>query len=78
MPELITNYIRFEHTITDANLRAGEEIPWLGCRRASTLALPCNDFWLIDDQIVRALGCGMVRFAGPPVDGCLSARSHRP
>ncbi|WP_405681840.1 DUF6879 family protein [Streptomyces sp. NBC_00057] len=43
--EPVTDYIRFEHAITDANLRAGEEIRWLPRRRASTLALPGDDFW---------------------------------
>ncbi|WP_438948653.1 DUF6879 family protein [Streptomyces atratus] len=42
--EPVTEYIRFEHAITDANLRAGEEVRWLPRRRASTLALPGNDF----------------------------------
>ncbi|GHJ97723.1 hypothetical protein SNE510_72420 [Streptomyces sp. NE5-10] len=51
--EPVTDYIRFEHAITDANLRAGEQVRWLPRRRASTLALPGNDFWLIDDHIVR-------------------------
>ncbi|MEU7649176.1 DUF6879 family protein [Streptomyces huasconensis] len=51
--EPVTDYIRFEHAITDANCRAGEEVRWLPRRRASTLALPGNDFWLIDDRIVR-------------------------
>lgn len=51
--EPVTDYVRFEHAITDANLRAGEEVRWLGRRHASTLALPGNDFWLIDDQVVR-------------------------
>ncbi|MFF2852957.1 DUF6879 family protein [Streptomyces sp. NPDC058001] len=51
--EPVTDYIRFEHTITDANLRAGEQVRWLPRRRASALALPGNDFWLIDDRIVR-------------------------
>ncbi|MFB7852663.1 DUF6879 family protein [Streptomyces sp. NPDC056053] len=51
--EPVTDYIRFEHAITDANLRAGEEVRWLPRRHASTLALPGNDFWLIDDQVVR-------------------------
>ncbi|MFE7359369.1 DUF6879 family protein [Streptomyces sp. NPDC057543] len=50
---VVSEYIRFEHAITDANLRAGEEVRWLPRRRASTLALPGNDFWLIDDQVVR-------------------------
>lgn len=51
--EPVTEYIRFEHAITDANLRAGEQVRWLPRCRASTLALPGNDFWLIDDQVVR-------------------------
>ncbi|MFE0945717.1 MULTISPECIES: DUF6879 family protein [Streptomyces] len=51
--ELVTDYICFEHAITDANLRAGEQVRWLPRRRASTLALPGNDFWLIDDRLVR-------------------------
>ncbi|PNV36434.1 hypothetical protein C1708_32650 [Streptomyces sp. DH-12] len=51
--EPVTDYIRFEHAITDANLRAGEQVRWLSRRRASALALPGNDFWLIDDRLVR-------------------------
>ncbi|MEE4594026.1 hypothetical protein V2J94_19375 [Streptomyces sp. DSM 41524] len=51
--EPVTDYIRFEHAITPANLRAGERVRWLPRRRASDLALPGNDFWLIDDRIVR-------------------------
>lgn len=51
--EPVTAYIRFEHALTDANLRAGEQVRWLSRRRASTLALPGNGFWLIDDQVVR-------------------------
>ncbi|MEU2771223.1 DUF6879 family protein [Streptomyces diastaticus] len=51
--EPVTDYIRFEHAITHANERAGEQVRWLPRRRASTLALPGNDFWLIDDRIVR-------------------------
>ncbi|MEW1604609.1 DUF6879 family protein [Streptomyces sp. NPDC093808] len=51
--EPVTDYIRFEHAIIDANLRAGEQVRWLSRRRASALALPGNDFWLIDDRLVR-------------------------
>ncbi|RSS87042.1 hypothetical protein EF903_17910 [Streptomyces sp. WAC05292] len=51
--EPVTEYIRFDHAITDANIRAGEEVRWLGRRHASALALPGNDFWLIDDRVVR-------------------------
>lgn len=44
---------RIEHAITPANLRAGERVRWLPRRHASDLTLPGNDFWLIDDRIVR-------------------------
>ncbi|MDT0319533.1 DUF6879 family protein [Streptomyces millisiae] len=49
----VTEYIRFEHAITDVNLRAGEQVRWLSRRQACDLALPGNDFWLIDDKVVR-------------------------
>ncbi|MEV8318356.1 DUF6879 family protein [Streptomyces sp. NPDC059900] len=49
----VTEYIRFEHAITGANLYAGEQVRWLPRARASHLLLPGNDFWLIDDRIVR-------------------------
>lgn len=51
--EPVTDYVRFEHAITDANLRAGEQVRWPPRRRASALAPPGNDFWLIDDRLVR-------------------------
>ncbi|REK91088.1 hypothetical protein DY245_06405 [Streptomyces inhibens] len=51
--EPVTDYVRFEHAITASNIRAGEEVRWLGRRHASALALPGNDFWLIDDRLVR-------------------------
>ncbi|GLW19761.1 hypothetical protein Stsp01_65040 [Streptomyces sp. NBRC 13847] len=51
--EPVTDYVRFEHAITASNLRAGEEVRWLGRRCASDLALPGNDFWMIDDRLVR-------------------------
>jgi len=51
--EPVTDYVRFEHAITASNIRAGEEVRWLGRRCASDLSLPGNDFWLIDDRLVR-------------------------
>jgi hypothetical protein len=51
--EPVTDYIRYEYQITPAaNLAAGEQVRWLPRRLASDLALPGNDFWLIDDQVV--------------------------
>ena len=51
--EPVTDYIRFEHATTPMNLAAGEEVRWLPRRQASDIALPGNDFWLLDSRIVR-------------------------
>jgi hypothetical protein len=51
--EPVTDYIRFEHAVTVMNLAAGEEVRWLPRRRASTVALPGNDFWLLDGTVVQ-------------------------
>jgi hypothetical protein len=52
--EPVTDYIRFEHSVTESmNLRAGEQVRWLPRRRASDLCLPGNDFWVFDDRLVR-------------------------
>jgi hypothetical protein len=51
--EPVSEYIRFEHAGTPVNLIAGEEVRWLPRRRASDIALPANDFWLLDGQVVR-------------------------
>jgi hypothetical protein len=50
--EPVSDYIRWEHEITFMNVKAGEEVRWLPRRRASDLALPGNDFWVLDDRIV--------------------------
>ncbi|MFJ4873993.1 DUF6879 family protein [Streptomyces sp. NPDC088745] len=51
--EPVSAYIRYEHSSTVVNLGAGEDVRWLPRRRASGLALPGNDFWLIDGHFVR-------------------------
>ncbi|MGI5443839.1 DUF6879 family protein [Streptomyces shenzhenensis] len=51
--EPVSDYIHFEHAGTIVNLGAGELVRWLPRRRASDIALPGNDFWLIDDQLIR-------------------------
>ncbi|GAA4677425.1 hypothetical protein GCM10023324_33930 [Streptomyces youssoufiensis] len=48
--EPVSEYIRFEHAVTDMNVRAGEQVRWLARRRATDLALPGNDFWLFDEE----------------------------
>ncbi|GAA3834877.1 hypothetical protein GCM10023083_78870 [Streptomyces phyllanthi] len=48
----VSDYIRFGHHVTVGNVAAGEQVRWLPRRRASDLALPGNDFWLFDDNLV--------------------------
>ncbi|MFD0403313.1 DUF6879 family protein [Kitasatospora sp. NPDC127121] len=50
--EPVTDYIRWEHAVTPMNLAAGELVRWLPRSQASDIALPGNDFWLIDDKLV--------------------------
>ncbi|WP_101390380.1 DUF6879 family protein [Streptomyces sp. TLI_146] len=50
--EPVTDYIRWEHAVTPLNLDAGEQVRWLPRRKASNIALPGNDLWLIDDRLV--------------------------
>lgn len=50
--EPVTVYTRFLHASTPVNEAAGEQVRWLPRRSAYDLALPLNDFWLIDDRLV--------------------------
>jgi hypothetical protein len=50
--EPVSEYIRFEYELTFTNVAAGEQVRWLPRRRATDLALPGNDFWLLDDETV--------------------------
>ncbi|WP_411078665.1 DUF6879 family protein [Streptomyces sp. cmx-18-6] len=51
--EPVTDYIRWEHSLTARhNIAAGESVRWLPRRLSSDLALPGNDLWLIDDERV--------------------------
>ncbi|MEU5163059.1 DUF6879 family protein [Streptomyces sp. NPDC020875] len=51
--EPVSEYIRYEHDETTANVVSGEQVKWLPRRQASDLALPGNDFWLIDGRTIR-------------------------
>ncbi|WP_406288006.1 DUF6879 family protein [Streptomyces sp. NBC_00209] len=51
--EPVGEYTRYLHDITFTNMAAGEQVRWLPRRRASDLALPGNDFWLFDGQLVQ-------------------------
>lgn len=51
--EPVSDYIRCEHAISAIHAAAGEQVRYLGRRYATDLALPANDFWLFDDEILR-------------------------
>jgi hypothetical protein len=51
--EPVSEYIRWEHYVTHANVTAGEQVCWLPRRLATTIALPGNDFWLFDERLLR-------------------------
>jgi hypothetical protein len=51
--EPVTDYIRWEHSITDVNVKAGEQVRWLSRWDAAELMLPGADFWMFDQRIVR-------------------------
>ncbi|MGH3320025.1 MAG: DUF6879 family protein [Streptosporangiaceae bacterium] len=51
--EPVTDYIRFEHTVTGGlNVAAGEQVRWLPRRRAADLLVPGCDLWVFDDSVV--------------------------
>ncbi|NJP42645.1 DUF6879 family protein [Actinacidiphila epipremni] len=51
--EPVSEYIRWEHYVTEANVRAGEQVRWLPRRETGSLLMPGRDFWVFDDQVVR-------------------------
>ncbi|MGH3154951.1 MAG: DUF6879 family protein, partial [Streptosporangiaceae bacterium] len=50
--EPVSEYIRFEYDVTFTNVAGGEEVRWLPRRRASGIALPGNDYWILDGRLV--------------------------
>ncbi len=50
--EPVTEYIRYEHDITFANIAAGESVRWLPRRKAADIPLPGTDLWLFDGESV--------------------------
>ncbi|MGH3862522.1 DUF6879 family protein [Actinokineospora sp.] len=53
--EPVTEYQRWIHSTTDRNVRLGEDVRWLAESDARRLAMPADDFYLIDDQCVAVL-----------------------
>lgn len=61
--EPISDYQKWAWQETPLLVEAGEDIRWVPRRRVSTVALPGNDFWLFDDEVVVFLifaGSGLV------------------
>lgn len=50
--EPLTDYLRWEHMLTDLNVEAGEQVRWLPRRQAFDLMLPGADFWMYDGRLV--------------------------
>ncbi|MFI5778256.1 DUF6879 family protein [Nocardia sp. NPDC051570] len=50
--EPVTDYIRFEWLDAAELVKAGEDVRWLPRRKASTILLPGNDFWMFDRETV--------------------------
>jgi uncharacterized protein DUF6879 len=51
--EPVSDYIRWEHMLTEVNAKAGEEVRWLPRRQAFDLMLPGADFFMFDQRLVR-------------------------
>lgn len=50
--EPVSEYVQYEYDVTFTNVAAGEQVRWLPRRNATDIALPGNDFWLLDDRLV--------------------------
>ncbi|MCD0447661.1 hypothetical protein LO762_00390 [Actinocorallia sp. API 0066] len=49
----MSEYMRWEHAVTDMNVSFGEDIRWLWRHDAADLLLPAADCWVFDSRIVR-------------------------
>jgi hypothetical protein len=48
----VSDYIRFEHAVTDrVNIAGGEQVRWLPRSRAWDLLLPTCDLWIVDERV---------------------------
>jgi len=50
--EPLSDYIRWEHAITAANVGAGEQVRWLPRSNCVDLAVVPVDFWIFDSEAV--------------------------
>lgn len=49
----VSDYIRYEYAGTQMSIEAGERVRWLARDQASSVALPGNDLWIFDGQLVQ-------------------------
>jgi Family of unknown function (DUF6879) len=49
--EPLSDYQRWAYLVTDPQVEAGEDLRWVPRRLLSTVALPGNDFWLLDNEV---------------------------
>jgi len=64
LSEPLTDYLRWQMTITPTNIAAGEDIRLLPASRAKDLELPTHDFWLFDDERLALMHFGESGFLG--------------
>jgi hypothetical protein len=50
--EPLSDYQRWSYSIAGPMVAAGEDIRWVPRRRVSSIGLPGNDFYLLDDRLV--------------------------
>lgn len=50
--EPLSDYQRWSHSVAQPMVDAGEDIRWVPRRRVSTIALPGNDYYVFDDELV--------------------------
>ncbi|WP_433225645.1 DUF6879 family protein [Actinomadura formosensis] len=48
-----SEYMRWEHAVTDANVSFGEDIRWLWRDEAADLLIPAADCWVFDNRVIR-------------------------
>lgn len=50
--EPLSDYQRWSHSIAHPMVEAGEDIRWVPRRLVSSIAIPGNDYYLLDDELV--------------------------
>jgi hypothetical protein len=48
-----SEYMRWEHAVTDENVKSGEDIRWLWRDEAADLLIPAADCWVFDNRVIR-------------------------